>query len=115
MRASCSCCSGWGCGCGVVLVVDTSGPGVVGVGEGLSAGGDGKGDAVDTGVSIHAKIRNKIGLDKKDLFLFFGPSVFASSIVNIIFLVPEPIPVAPSTPSSGSDTPQSTHSANQTK
>ena len=27
-------------------------PGVVGVGEGLSVGGDGKGEAADTGVSM---------------------------------------------------------------
>ena len=59
MRASCSCCSECGCGCGVVfkLVVDTSGPGVVGIGEGLSAGGDGTGDAADTGVSMDSYMR----------------------------------------------------------
>jgi hypothetical protein len=55
--ASCSCCGCGvcgcgGCGCGVELVVDPSGPGVVGVGEELSAEGDGKGDAADTGVSM---------------------------------------------------------------
>jgi hypothetical protein len=33
-----------------LINVDPSGPGVVGVGEGLSAGGDGKGDAAETGV-----------------------------------------------------------------
>jgi hypothetical protein len=61
------------------LVVDPSGPGVVGVGEGLSAGGDGKGDAADTGriAYIHAKIRNKIGFFKKDLLV--SSNMFGSS------------------------------------
>ena len=38
--------------CTVESVVDASVPGVVGVGEGLSVGGDGKGEAADTGVSM---------------------------------------------------------------
>ena len=98
MQASYSSCSGCGCGCGVVSVVDTSGPGVVGVGEGLSAGGDGTGDAADTGVSMEGYKKYKITYshhqtcsDRPKEFhsiqLFFGPSVFASSIVNIIFLL----------------------------
>ena len=57
VRVSCSCCGCCGCGrgwgsCIVEVVLDPSGPGVVGVDVGLSAEGDGKGDAADTGVSI---------------------------------------------------------------
>ena len=36
-------------------MVNPSGPGVVGVGEGMSVGGNEKGEAVDTGVSMVGK------------------------------------------------------------
>ena len=35
-----------------LIDVDPSGPGVVSTGKKVSAGGDGKGDAADTGVSM---------------------------------------------------------------